>query len=176
MNLNLSLTYVFSIQDIYPYFWYPMKNILTTASQYMVVAVTVERYVVICHKTVTILKHQYYTLIVVIFSIIVNLPKFFEFQPIHPIANISEIITTDDTTVLKYDESTHKNESIFATFSYQISSLGENRNWYLFNAVHEIVVMGFCLVVICYCNYRVWLQVVKSVIHHKRIIFSETPI
>ena len=152
---------------MYPYFWHPMKNILTTASQYMVVAVTVERYVVICHKTITILKHQYYTLIVVVFSVTVNLPKFFEFQPIHPKLEAAEDIATGSESASINDEPTNKNESIFESFSYQISSLGENQDWYLSIAVHEIVVIGFCLLVICYCNYRVWLQVVKSAIHKK---------
>ena len=150
-----------------------MKNILTTASQYMVVAVTIERYVVICHKTVTILNHKYYTILVAIFSVVVNLPKFFEFQRLHPIANLMENETTDFGRLQNYTRPSDTNDSNVAIFSYQISSLGENRNWYLFNAVHEIFIIGFCLLVICYCNYRVWLQVVKSAMHKKnRYIFK----
>ena len=141
-----------------------MKNILTTASQYMVVAVTIERYVVICHKTVTILKHKYYSLIVIVFGIIVNVPKFFEFEKVNPITDISE---NSNSGSQNSTETTNNDDSVIAMFSYKISSLGENRNWYLFNAVHEICVIGFCLLVICYCNYRVWLQVVKSAIHKK---------
>ena len=141
-----------------------MKNILTTASQYMVVAVTIERYVVICHKTVTIMKHKYYTLIVIVFCIIVNLPKFFEFEKLNP---ITDILEASNSFPQNSTETTNNDESVNAMFSYKISSLGENRNWYLFNAVHEIFVIGFCLLVICYCNYRVWLQVVKSAIHKK---------
>ena len=142
-----------------------MKNILTTASQYMVVAVTVERYVVICHKTVTILKHKYYTLLVVVFSVIVNIPKFFEFQRVDQISDNS----SDNAATISPNNSeiANNNKSNIQIFSYEISNLGENRNWYLFNAVHEIFVIGFCLLVICYCNYRVWLQVVKSALHKK---------
>ena len=141
-----------------------MKNILTTASQYMVVAVTIERYVVICHKTVTILKHKYYSLIVIVFCFVTNVPKFFEFEKLNPITDISE---ASNSFSQNSTDTINNDESLNAMFSYKISSLGENRNWYLFNAVHEIFVIGFCLLVICYCNYRVWLQVVKSAIHKK---------
>ena len=140
-----------------------MKNILTTSSQYMVVAVSIERYVVICHKTVTILKHQYYTAIVIIFSATVNAPKFFEFEKYEPIDNILQNTTSEDGNTPNTTAMPFKNEN-GSLILYKISSLGENEDLYLFNAVHEIFLIGFCLFVICYCNYRVWIQIVKSAI------------
>ena len=144
-----------------------MKNTLTTASQYMVVAVTIERYVVICHKTVTILKHHYYTITVVIFSITVNIPKIFEFEKNDQMDNISENMTSDNFNVSNVTEipTRKENDSLQDIYLYKLSSLGENVDLYLFNAVHEIFLIGFCLFVICYCNYRVWIQIVKSAIY-----------
>ena len=141
-----------------------MKNIVTTAAQYMVVAVTIERYVVICHKTVTVLKHHYYTAIVVIFSVTVNIPKFFEFKTSAATSILFENVT-DDRDVAQEDLYINENES---SYSYQTSSLGENRKLYLFNAAHEIFIIGFCLIVICYCNYRVWIQIVRSSVWKNR--------
>ena len=144
-----------------------MKNVLMTASQYMVVAVTIERYVVICHKPVTILKHHYYTITVVIFSVIVNVPKFFEFEKNDQRNNTSENNNSENCNASNVIEIPAKNENdslISNAMLYKISSLGENVNLYLFNAVHEIILIGFCLCVICYCNYRVWIQIVKSAI------------
>ena len=132
-----------------------MKNIITTTSQYMVVAVSLERYVVICHKTVTSLKQHYYTGGVVIFSLIVNVPKFFELERHHPILNeenASEAVVLDQVDV---------KDQMFS-LTYQTSRLGENQDWFLFSAYHEICVITFCLLVICYCNYQVWLQITKS--------------
>ena len=124
----------------------------------MVVAVTIERYVVICHKTVTVLKHHYYTATVVIFSVTVNIPKFFDFKSSLPTTTLFENVT-DNRSVTEEDLYENENES---SYSYQTSSLGENQKLYLFNAVHEIFIIGFCLIVICYCNYRVWIQIAKS--------------
>ena len=46
----------------------------------MAVAATIERYVVMWHKTHTILKHHYNTTTVVIFFVMVNIPKKLNFQ------------------------------------------------------------------------------------------------
>ena len=125
----------------------------------MVLAVTIERYVGMCHTTHTKLKHQYYTLTVVIFSVITNIPKFFEFKK-----HLLETEHKNDTLAVNRTE---ENEDMPLVYLYQTSPLGEDPNFYLSNAVHELCAIGFCLLVICYCNYRVWLQIVKSTIFKK---------
>ena len=64
---------------VYPKVWHPMKNLITTASHYMIVAITVERYLVICHRKRKLLSPLRNISTVLIFSLLVSVPKFFEF-------------------------------------------------------------------------------------------------
>ena len=152
--------------------------VLTTASQYMVVAVTIERYSVIVHEKSTTLKYYNYTALVLVFASMVNLPKFFEFQsiPSHD-DDIQENITTGDTNYLTSEGSDNLSKKIGLNGStekdnenqyfYTISKLGEDEQWYIFDAYHNIFIIGFCLFVIVYCNFRVWLQILKSALFKK---------
>ena len=152
--------------------------VFTTASQYMVVAVTIERYSVIVHEKSTTLKYYNYTALVLVFASMVNLPKFFEFQsiPSHD-DDIQENITTGDTNYLTSEGSDNLSKKIGLNGStekdnenqyfYTISKLGEDEQWYIFDAYHNIFIIGFCLFVIVYCNFRVWLQILKSALFKK---------
>ena len=151
--------------------------VLTTASQYMVVAVTIERYSVIVHEKSTTLKYYNYTALVVVFASLVSLPKFFEFQSIPSHDDIQENITTGDTNYLTSEGSDNLSKKIGLNgstekdngnqYSYKISKLGEDEQWYIFDAYHNIFIIGFCLFVIVYCNFRVWLQILKSAVFKK---------
>ena len=162
---------------MYPHFWYPSKMVLTTASQYMVVAVTIERYSVIVHEKSTTLKYYNYTALVLVFASMVNLPKFFEFQSIPSHDDIQENMTTGDKNYLTSEGSDNLSKKIGLNGStekdnenqyfYTISKLGEDEQWYIFDAYHNIFIIGFCLFVIVYCNFRVWLQILKSALFKK---------
>lgn len=151
--------------------------VLTTASQYMVVAVTIERYSVIVHEKSTTLKYYNYTALVLIFASMVNLPKFFEFQSIPSHDSIQENTTLGDTNFSNSEGSDNLSKKIGLNGStekengnqyfYKISKLGEDEQWYIFNAYHEVFIIGFCLFVIVYCNFRVWLQILKSALFKK---------
>ena len=151
--------------------------LLTTASQYMVVAVTIERYSVIVHEKSTTLKYYNYTALVLVFASLVNLPKFFEFQSIPSHDSIQENTNIGNTNYLNSEGSENLSKIIGLNGStenqnanqyfYKISKLGEDEQWYIFDAYHNIFIIGFCLFVIVYCNFRVWLQILKSALFKK---------
>ena len=135
------------MQAIFPHFWHPLRNAITTASQYLVLAISVERYVVICYKMGGSIKPQFYTGGVIVFSVFVNMPKFFEFQLLHQ----------------KVQQQNNSTSGIEETvISYWTSRLGEDTSFVLFNAWHEIAVTGFCLIAICVCNFQVCIQIRRS--------------
>ena len=130
-----------------------MKIIMTTASQYMVVAISVERYIAICHKFAVPPKYMKIVFWVVTFSLVVNLPRFCEFISHH----VSPSETEDPSSIILEKS----NDDQFSLL-YHTSRLGENPEWLLFISCHEIVVIIFCLCTICFCNFNVWIQVLAS--------------
>ena len=138
---------------VYPHFWYPMKMIMTTSSQYMVAAVSVERYIAICQKTFTPPKHNRTLFWVVTFSILVNIPRFCEF--------VSHQVPTSDSDMPVVIGNESKADDLFS-LRYHTSRLGENPEWLLFASYHEIAVIACSLATICFCNLKVWLEVDES--------------
>ena len=151
-------------QAMYPHFWHPTKAIITTACQYMVVAISVERYVVICHNVLTSPGQIFYTFCVGIFSVIVNLPRFFEFKTFAPPTNTQNGQVSqnhNNVSEIETENGLDVKDQLFS-LSYQTSALGENPDWVHFMAYHEISLILFCLIVIAYCNFQVWHQVLAS--------------
>ena len=138
---------------IFPHFWHPTKSILTTASQYLVLAVSVERFIAMCHYPIESPKYFIIFIQVVLFSITVNFPRFFEF--IRHTETPSEVSLNEDTRTER------KPDDPFS-LAYHTSRLGENPKWLHFISLNEIAKVLFCLVAICYCNMRVWFQVRNS--------------
>lgn len=130
-----------------------MKIITTTASQYMVVAISVERYVAICHKSVVPPKYERILFWVVTFSLMVNLPRFCEFISHHVASFEVEMSAATEVENNTYDQ---------FSLLYHTSRLGENPEWLFFISSHEIAVIIFCLLTICFCNFKVWIQVLGS--------------
>ena len=129
----------------------------------MVAAVSLERYIVICHKSIASPKQIYYTLWVVTFSVIVNLPRFCEFE-------VYTLTSSEDSQLESNEEQLNqtgsaddldKKDKPFS-LAYQTSKLGENSEWILFMAYHEISLIIFCSIVISFCNFNVWIQVLNS--------------
>ena len=127
-----------------------MKMVMTTASQYMVAAISVERYIAICQKPFTPPKLKKILFWVVTFSLLVNIPRFCEF--------VSHQLPTDDSDVPVVIGKESKPDDMFS-LRYHTSRLGENPEWLLFASYHEIAVIAFSLVTICFCNLKVWLEV-----------------
>ena len=128
----------------------------------MVVAISMERYVVICHKPVRCPKQLYVTMMVLMFSIAVNIPRFFEFTRYYPLAK--KIIDQSASITENIDKATDSINVPKEKFSlpYHTSKLGENPNWNLLMAYHEFSLILFCLIAIVYCNLQVGLQVLRS--------------
>ena len=150
---------------VYPKVWYPLKNLITTASHYMILAITVERYLVICHRKRKLLSPLRNISTVLIFSLLVSVPKFFEFT--HSPENkrsreMKKNITIDDLnanfSIDRINASASRNES----YTYRISHIGESSDFLIFNAYHEVLVIAFCLVTIIYCNYRICCNIKVS--------------
>ena len=144
---------MFCFQISFPYFWHPFRNVITTASQYMILAVSLDRYLVICHNIRISLQPYLYTGIVLVFSLLIHVPKFFEFE------GYDRPLKVNDT---------HHSSNDSTTSGYRISDIAEQRNYILFNAYHEVFVTAFCLGTICYCNCQIYLQIKNSSNLHDR--------
>ena len=141
------------MQIIFPHIWHPTKAVLTTASQYLVLAVSVERFIAMCHYPIESPKYFKILIQVVLFSIMVNLPRFFEFiRNSDPTSEVS--LTEENRTERKPDDQ--------FSLGYHTSRLGENPKWLHFISINEIAKVFFCLLAICYCNVRVWFKVRSS--------------
>ena len=124
--------------------------VITTASQYMVAAISVERYIAICHQCLMPPKHMRTLFWVIAFSLLVNIPRFCEFISHHvPTAN------SDQPALIDIDN--NEDDDMFS-LSYHTSRLGENPEWLLFASCHEIAVIILSLAIICFCNLKVWLK------------------
>ena len=99
---------------MYPWFIYPLTNTLLSASILMTIVLALERYIAVCHplfhrdlvhshsvgKRVTL-----YTIAVVIASIVINIPKFFETKILtkeKPREEGNVTVYTIDVTELRY--------------------------------------------------------------------------
>ena len=116
----------------------------------MILAITIERYLVICHKRKNLFNPSRYIMAVFLFSTLVNIHKFFEFRhdvsddfPNYPSNRTSN---TSSSTNAMYD---------IDSYEYRTSRIGENPAFLVFNAYHEVCVIVFCLVAICVCNLEI---------------------
>ena len=135
---------------IYPHLWHPSKNIITTASHYMILAITIERYLVICHKRKNLFNPSRYIMAVFLFSALVNIHKFFEFR--HHVSDDVLIYPSNRTSnTSSSTNSLHNMDS----YEYRTSRIGENPAFLVFNAYYEVCVIVFCLFTICVCNFEI---------------------
>ena len=116
----------------------------------MILAITIERYLVICHKRKNLFNPSRYIMAIFLFSTLVNIHKFFEFRhdvsddfPSYPSNRTSN---TSSSTNAMYD---------IDSYEYRTSRIGENPAFLVFNAYHEVCVIVFCLVAICVCNLEI---------------------
>ena len=135
---------------IYPHLWHPSKNIITTASHYMILAITIERYLVICHKRKNLFNPSRYIITVFLFSTLVNIHKFFEFR--HHVSDDVLIYPSNHTSNTSSSANTLHNMD---SYEYRTSRIGENPAFLVFNAYYEVCVIVFCLFTICVCNFEI---------------------
>lgn len=67
-------------QVAYPYVVHPFRNMTLTASIFMVVAISVERYKAICHPLKYRPSHFKYVVLVLVTTFCLEIPRFFEFK------------------------------------------------------------------------------------------------
>ena len=150
---------------VYPKVWYPLKNLITTASHYMILAITVERYLVICHRKRKLLSPLRNISTVLVFSLLVSVPKFLEFthSPENQSSrNMMKNITINDLNTNFSTDRIHSSANRNELYTYRISHIGESPDFLIFNAYHEVFVIAFCLVTIIYCNYRICYNIKVS--------------
>lgn len=109
---------------------------VTSGCVFMVVAVATERYFAICKPLFVKPRPSFFITLVVVSSITINVPKFFEFNHI-------------------YDENN--------TLQYWTSDLNENANYVVFSSYYECAVIGVIpLLALCYLNYKIYIGISKS--------------
>ena len=142
--------------------WHPFKNVIVTASHYMILAITVERYLVICHQRRKLLSPLRNVSFVFLFSLLVSIPKFFEFVHLKEDQKTENMISHTTKSELNdslvYDGSITKSR-YSELYVYGTSHIGESSEFLLFNAYHEVLVIAFCLVTIFYCNYQICCKI-----------------
>lgn len=101
----------------------------------MVVAVATERYFAICRPLFVKPRPSFFISLVVIASILINVPKFFEFKYI-------------------YNN---------GTLDYWTSDLNENATYVVFSSYYECAVNGIIpLLALCYLNYKIYNGIKSS--------------
>ena len=122
-----------------------MKNVATTACIFMVVAVAAERYHAICHPMKYKPSTAFYNGLVAIVAVVVNLPKFTEFQ--------------HNFNSFRNDS----NQTLPGALDYWTTDLNENPTYVIFSSYHEVAVIGFLpLVCLCFLNYKIYVKIKKS--------------
>ena len=76
----------------YPYLLHPLRGFIQTGTIYMVLAVATERFKSVCHPLAQRQNYAKFIVVAVVNSVTLELPRFFEFQPIH---NHTDYWTTD---------------------------------------------------------------------------------
>ena len=89
---------------LYPHIIHPFTHIAATGVIFMTVAITIERYLGLCHPFLppTSRKAWYYVLPVVIFSVAMNIPKFLEIE--HHWENYTDKETNETLELITYRE------------------------------------------------------------------------
>ena len=92
------------------YFWNFTQKIGLTGSIYFTMAITVERYLTVCHPFYK-LSHEwpakYYIIPIFTFSFVYNIPKFFELKTHYPVNHSNSTEASNHSTVVPdtvYDE------------------------------------------------------------------------
>eukprot|EP00092_Neocalanus_flemingeri_P004693 GFUD01005057.1.p1 GENE.GFUD01005057.1~~GFUD01005057.1.p1 ORF type:complete len:384 (-),score=75.01 GFUD01005057.1:129-1280(-) len=138
---------------LFPYFLYPLHNILLTCSIFMTISISIERYLAIFHPLVYRNRSYSWNLIchilpVLALSIIINIPKFFESGVVYDtISGNSQIGITE----LRYD----RNYVIY----YQ--------NWFRF------LVLGLVpMLLLIFLNLRVFIAINSRKTSSKEMTYS----
>ena len=116
----------------------------------MILAITIERYLVICHKRKNLFNPSRYILTVFLFSTLVNIHKFFEFR--HHVSDEVLIYPSNHTSNTSSSTNALHNMD---SYEYRTSRIGENPAFLVFNAYYEVCVIVFCLFAICVCNFEI---------------------
>ena len=130
----------------------------------MVAAVSWERYLVICFRSVSSTNPFYYTVCVAVFSFAVNGPRFLEFERWY---SAEDPTTNNDTgirnesAIFNITSAAQKDDGLFSLL-YNTSKMGENSSWMLLMSLHEIALILFCCLIIVFCNVMVWIEVSNS--------------
>ena len=106
----------------------------------MVVAVSTERYRAICHPLNHRQSHYKYLIVVILISVGVRVPRFFEFQLVYH--------TLNNNTILDYDTTNLSEDPMYVQF---------NAYW------NELLVTGLLpLILLVLMNFRIYLKIRAS--------------
>ena len=89
------------IKYLTPYFLFPFKLISTYGTIFMTVAISIERYIGIHYSWMEKRKSWFYTIPVILISVILNVPTFFEKQVIQSEEEDGKIIIKETWTKLR---------------------------------------------------------------------------
>ena len=110
----------------------PITQIALTGSVYCTIAISIERYLTVCHPFYTASKNwsaKRYIFPIILFSIIYNLPRFFELR--WKLWGESQIINGEE--VISYEN---------ATYFIELTELRKNEYYYCSILILNIILMG----------------------------------
>eukprot|EP00093_Oithona_nana_P004210 04210.XXX_161574_159718_1 [CDS] Oithona nana genome sequencing. len=71
-------------QAMFPYIIYPMAGLSMTGSTYLCVAIAIERYLGICHRSIQIhRKFRFYLIGIIVLTLLIEFPRFFELEGLY---------------------------------------------------------------------------------------------
>ena len=69
---------------MFPYIIYPMAGLSMTGSTYLCVAIAIERYLGICHRSIQIhRKFRFYLIGIIVLTLLIEFPRFFELEGLY---------------------------------------------------------------------------------------------
>ncbi len=132
-------------------YWLPVIQIALTGSVWTTIAVSVERYCTVClSKRYNTVQHLCYTLPILGFSFVFNIPRFFEL--------VTELVPVNETVVVNATTGEEANVTVYKPF-LEPTDFRRNAQYsrdyvVIANSIALVVIPFFALIVLNSCIFR----------------------
>ena len=155
----------FGLQNAFVYFLYPLRSVFMLSSILMTVALSMERYMAVVHPAEHYgrctgdvrRRHFYYVFSVLSFSLIYNLPKFFDFR-VNTVERCVVVNMTTNVNITNYNNSLASQQQCVTMYVLIATKIRFNYFyvlWYIniLNFIFTIILPGSVLI---YLNSKIY--------------------